>query len=87
MKTYLKKGGSRGDSPGLNTLDELNKAINNGAEKYDHYKGFHDRNSSVASCDWLIAITFFDGPEPNGGGTGDTWKKSSCLKKIHLTIK
>ena len=72
---------------GQNTFHQLQKAIDNGAKIYDHYTGFHDRNSAVASCDYLIAMTFFDGPEPNGGGTWDTWKKSQCTKKIHFTIK
>ena len=71
---------------GQNTLSQIQKAVDCGAQIHDNYKGFHDRNTIVGICDYLIAFTFSHNPQPNGGGTADTWKKSSSTKKVHFCI-
>ena len=69
---------------GINSLDEISKAINRGAVV--HYgNGFHDRNTLIAkNASKLIAFTFGVN-EPKPGGTFDTWNKTSC-PKLHISL-
>jgi hypothetical protein len=67
------------------TLLDIDIARLMGAKIVVH-KGFHARNSVVASSDYLIAFTWGESlTEPKDGGTADTWKKSKC-KKVHVPL-
>jgi len=69
------------------TLGQIQLAIDKGAIIYDHYKGFHDRNSAVGKSQHMIAFSFSQTNEPTDGGTSHTWKHSKCPNKKHFTIQ
>lgn len=71
---------------GFNSLEQLDALLNDPKVSIkDHYHGFHQRNLIVGQVDYLMAFTFSQG-EPSDGGTGHTWKNSSCPNKISLNI-
>lgn len=73
----------------LNTLDIIQKAINQGAQVLDHYKGFHARNLPLGKCDELLAFTFAVGSSPKSpGGTYYTWQHATCPidHRKHFTL-
>lgn len=67
-----------------NSLEEINRAIEKGAEVHIH-RGFHARNTLVAKCDYLIALTWSDTDTPAAGGTLDTWNKCKA-QKYHISL-
>jgi len=90
------------DQIGINSLDEINKAIDNGAT-YTISNGFFERNKLISNTDYLIALSFngdnqikvfdvFNDKDINGnsiilsGGTKFTWNHSKGSKKIHIPI-
>lgn len=63
----------------IDTLAVIQKAINQGAQLLDHYKGFHARNLALGKCDHLLAFTFAQGDQPlEPGGTIYTWTHAKC---------
>lgn len=77
------------DAMGIQTWDELQQAIDQGAKVVDSYGGFFDRNSAVAQCDYMIAFTLDDGNAPKkGSGTFNTWSQCKILPwhKKHVCI-
>ena len=71
------------------SLGELERARQKGASIDCSIKGFHARNSAIAAAsDYLVAFTWSDGAEPDGGGTLDTWKKChiSPSRKFHVPL-
>jgi hypothetical protein len=46
--------------------------------------GFHNRNTSIAKSDYIIAFTWGK-EQPEAGGTLDTWKKA-CGEKVHVSL-
>lgn len=67
------------------SLIEIDQAIAKGA-KLDVSNGFHQRNSKIANCDFLIAFGFDSGSSPADGGTKDTWNK--CIaQKVYYQIQ
>ena len=56
-----------------------------GAKLFAH-NGFHERNSHVATSDYLLAFTWGSGDVPMEGGTMDTWKKSRG-RKCHVSLQ
>ncbi|ANB50478.1 hypothetical protein [Powai lake megavirus] len=70
---------------GINSLDQLSKAINNPNCITNIHKGFFERNTKIAQyCDHLIAFSFGDIPT---GGTLDTWKKIKHNNKTNINLK
>lgn len=69
---------------GIDSLKEIDIAINNGAV-LDIEKGFFARNSQIACSEYLIAFTSSDTDVPNTNGTLSTWSKSKGMK-IHVKI-
>jgi hypothetical protein len=70
-----------------NTLEQIQNAVNQGANIIDTYSGFHDRNLPVGNSDHLLAFTFSSKSYPEDGGTKFTWDKSSCKNKSHFQIQ
>lgn len=70
---------------GIDSLAEISRAIEKGATVYDHYNGFHARNSEVAKTDYMLAFTWSKTGAPVDGGTLDTWNKSKA-QKIHIDL-
>lgn len=69
---------------GINSLMDIQCSIYLGAEIDTQCHGFHDRNTQVAKCDYLIAFSWgID--SPTDGGTFDTWKKSKAVKR-HVSL-
>jgi len=67
------------------TLQQLKIAETVGAKLLVH-SGFHERNSHVATSDYLLAFTWGSGDVPMEGGTMDTWKK--CIGvKYHVSLE
>ncbi|CAH6419741.1 Hypothetical protein HVR_LOCUS818 [uncultured virus] len=66
------------------TLFEIQEAIDKGAEVQIH-KGFHNRNSSIANCDYMIAFTWSSTDVPADGGTLYTWNKCTTTK-YHISL-
>jgi len=72
---------------GIDSLNEIGQLSNNSNFKLDTSSfGFHNRNTDVAKSQYMIAFSMASGLEPNDGGTLDTWKKSTSIKKIHIAI-
>lgn len=78
---------------GRNSLLDINKAIEKGAEIVIH-DGFHLRNNPIANCDYMIAFTWSPTNIPAEGGTLDTWNKclfksegGTTLGKYHISLK
>ena len=70
----------------LDSLKEIQQAIDLGAEVISDFNGFHARNNAIAQgSDYLLAFTWSSESEPEGGGTRYTWDKSSCEKK-HINV-
>ena len=67
------------------TLQHLTLADTVGANLLVH-SGFHDRNSHVATSDYLLAFTWGSGDVPMEGGTMDTWKKCRG-RKYHVPLE
>ena len=57
---------------GINGLSDIQIAKSYGAELYCCRGGFHGRNAMVAKSDFLLAMTFGNGPIVKAGGTEDT---------------
>lgn len=66
------------------SLAEIDWAIIKGAI-FDVSNGFHQRNSKIAFCDYLIAYGIEKGDEPKDGGTQDTWNKCTA-PKVYIQI-
>lgn len=56
------------------SLNEIKEAINSGA-KVIIKRGFKNRNTQVAKCEYLLAF-LTNGTIPKSGGTLDTWNKN-----------
>ncbi len=59
---------------GINSLSQMQIAKCEGAELIPVLKGFYARNALIAKSDFLLAMTFGNGPEVKDGGT------SHCVK-------
>ncbi len=70
----------------INSFEDINNAIDLGANIIDSYNGFHKRNIIVGICDYMIAFSFASGNEPSDGGTLFTWNNSKCKNKKYFTI-
>jgi len=71
---------------GRDTLDEIGRAIQEGA-KVEVFPGFFARNDAIVmSADSIFAFTFGAGDEPCDGGTRYTWDKSLCEQKTHVPL-
>ena len=67
------------------TLQQIQIAILIGAETKVH-KGFKERNSHVAGCDYLLAFTWSKDNKPKKkSGTHDTWSKCGGTRK-HIPL-
>jgi hypothetical protein len=76
---------------GINTIEEIQQAINKGAEvTYEteiSNKAMFIRNDKVAKeSNAMIAYTYGESNEPADGGTKDTWNKSKYSDKVHVSI-
>ena len=72
---------------GRNSIEQLQKAIDNGAEVVVNPGGFLARNFQVAQSDVIVAYTFSNGDSPKAdSGTYHTWSVSKAPKKIHRNI-
>ena len=60
---------------GFNSLGDIERAIQQGAEVIVPSGGFYGRNAMVAKSDIILAMTFGDKEWVKDGGTGDTIKK------------
>lgn len=61
---------------GIDSLAEIQQAIEQGATIKSGAGGFKERNTDIANeADVLLAFTFSGKETPNDGGTGDTWSK------------
>lgn len=60
---------------GYDTFDELKRVTEMNNVIVEYFNGFKARNSYVAKCNLLIALTFGK-DKPKDGGTSDTWNKS-----------
>jgi hypothetical protein len=61
---------------GVDSWEQIQRAIQRGAEVRVNRGGFKARNSDVAEQGAsLLAFTFSGGPDPADGGTADTWAK------------
>lgn len=70
---------------GYDSLYEIKLAIEKGAKVHVH-NGFFKRNTEVAKCDYLLAMTWNEGDKPPvSGGTNDTWNKCKGIK-YHLSL-
>lgn len=49
-------------------------------------KSFLTRNTDVAKCDYMIAVTRSKTDKPNDGGTRDCWNKCLHNNKIHIPL-
>jgi len=70
---------------GEDTMKHLSSAAYLGAKICVH-SGFHERNSHVATSDYLLAFTWGSGDVPMEGGTMDTWKKCRG-RKYHVSLE
>ena len=71
---------------GENTLEQIQRAQEQGAVIVDGTKGFHARNTHVAASDYMIAFTWASGSKPDVGGTLDTWNKCKSSRKVHVPL-
>ncbi len=81
------------NTTGIHSLSQIQIAKGEGAELIDENSkgsdlGFYARNALVAKSDFLLAMTFGNGPEVKEGGTADTvrnyisrCKKEGCFEK------
>ncbi len=68
------------------TLEEIQRARDQGA-LFDYGKlGFRERNTRIADCDVLIAVTWSQTGAPSEGGSLDTWSKCGAARKIHISL-
>jgi hypothetical protein len=74
------------DKTGIDSLSEIAKAINIGANSIVIPGGFHARNLFVGASDVLLAYTFFDGLAPSDGGTKHCWDNSKAGVKKHFCL-
>jgi hypothetical protein len=70
-----------------NTMEEIVKAAQKGADLNDLFKGFHNRNIQVGKSDFILAFTWGEGDVPKDGGTKHTWDNSKAKKKLHISLK
>lgn len=74
------------DSTGINSLEDISKAIDFGAKISVINGGFHARNISVGKSDAIIAYTFGEGNYPADGGTKHCWDNSKAGTKLHFSL-
>lgn len=61
---------------GVDSLAEIQRAIEKGATIQTGAGGFKERNTDIArEADAMLAFTFGQGAVPKDGGTADTWAK------------
>lgn len=72
LNTYHK---NFSDKSFINSLSDIQIAINEGAETYVTKGGFHGRNAMVAKSDFLLACTYGQKNMVKDGGTADTIRK------------
>jgi len=70
----------------LDSLRQIQRAIEQGANYEINKKGFRARNLQVGDCDILYAYTFGEGDIPKEGGTRHTWENSRAKYKIHISL-
>jgi hypothetical protein len=70
---------------GYSTLDQIEQLRLQGGDLDCSKKGFHSRNTMVAQCTMMIAMTVSDTAEPCDGGTKDTWTKCKAFK-VHIPL-
>ena len=69
-----------------NSLEDIGSALALGARACVH-DGFHQRNEEVAKSDYVIAIAWGEGAQPQKGGTLDTWKKCRTKNKRYISYE
>jgi hypothetical protein len=68
-----------------NTLEEIQEAIDKGAE-VKIYNGFHKRNIEIGKSKYMVAFSFSKDNKPTDGGTKYTWNHAISKYKKHFTI-
>ena len=71
---------------GIDSIKQLDKAINSDNCFTKTYNGFKQRNLIVGKVDMLIAFTFGIGNTPADGGTSHTWNNSNSPDKLHISL-
>lgn len=79
------------EQTGVDGLHEIHEAIKNGAQvtfepPASGYAAMFARNKKVASAsDAVLAYTFGEGPEPEDGGTKNTWEQVRG-QRVHVSL-
>lgn len=72
---------------GIHSLRQIQESVERGAVLVESYRGFHDRNSAVASSPFLLAFSWDRGDKPESSfGTYDTWKKCKGVR-VHVSLR
>ena len=71
---------------GIDSLNDLDFIIQNGALVDQTHKSFKSRNTEVAKCNIMFAFTNGKGDKPGSPGTLDTWNKCLSTQKYYFSL-